>query len=294
MTKIKFDLTDMKKENLIQGFDSLSEKFFLEEAGNLVVLGAWTGVGKTAFALNWAMNTAKFFLNQGSNKGVGIISLESSEVSICQKMFAIASEIDFSVLKTGKLNEIEYNKIQEIGATLSELPVFISDIFNFNIENLKSKIREEKTKNNLGIIFIDYLQIINCDYPGPDFEKTSFIVRSLKNLSKEINIPIVVLSQVSPKINNRRDKIPTLLDFGMSSSLAEHADIILFLHREELFLLEIQPDPGSEEHNCWLKKLNEIYNQVDIIIAKNRHGPKFQTKLHFDPSTLKFKDLQRK
>lgn len=293
MTKIKFDLENMKKENLIQGFDSLSEKFFLEEAGNLVVLGGWTRIGKTAFALNWAMNTAQFFLNQGSEKAVGIISLESSELFICQKFCAIASEIDFSILKTGKLNEVEYNKIQQAAAILKELPIYVSDTFNFNIENLKSKIREEKAKNNLGILFIDYLQLITCDYNGTDFEKASYIIKSLKSLSKEINIPIVVLSQVSPKINDRENKTPTLLDFGMASSAAEHADIIIFIHREELFLLEKQPEPGSEKHISWLRKLNEVYNQVDIIIAKNRHGPKFQTKLHFDANTFKFKDLQQ-
>jgi replicative DNA helicase len=293
MTKIKFDLTDMKKENLIKGFDSLSEKLFLEESGNLVVLASWVGGGKTAFALNLALNIAQFFLTQKKEKAVEFISLEGSSNYISEKIFSIFSEIDFSLLKTGKLNKEEYNKVLEIENILSNFPFYIDDTFNFSISNIESRIREQKTKKNIGIVFIDYLQLINSNYVGNDFEKTSHIIKSLKALSKELNIPIILLSQISSKINDRENKIATLLDFGEASSLIKHADIILFLHREEFFLSQREPEPGTDKHNCWLKKLNEIYNEADLIIAKNRHGKTEKIKLYFDKSTLKFKDLQR-
>ena len=252
-------------------FDRVTSGF---QNSDLILIAARPSMGKTAFALNIALNAAL------AKKVVAVFSLEMSKEQLGQRLLSIRSGIDSLKMSTGNLSEDE---IVEVADTVDELAgtnLFIDDTAAISVLELRSKARRLKNERGLDMLVIDYLQLMQgskASSKGTDFnrqQEISDISRSLKALARELKIPVIALSQLSRNVELRADKRPLLSDLRESGSLEQDADIVMFLYREEYYNQE-----------------TENVNQAEVIIAKNRNGPTQSIKLQFTKECMRFATL---
>ena len=245
------------------------------QKSDLILIAARPSMGKTAFALNIAMNAADLTMGK---KTVAVFSLEMSKEQLGQRLLSSQSGINSMKLSTGNL---EPNEITEIGQTIDRMAdwkLFIDDTAGISVLELRSKARRLMNEYGLDLIIIDYLQLmqgrVSRNSDGNRQQEISEISRSLKALARELQVPIVALSQLSRGVELRADKRPLLSDLRESGSLEQDADIVMFIYREEYY--------NQETDNA---------NIAEIIIAKNRNGPTSSIKLYFDKACMKFQSL---
>ncbi|MCC8397929.1 MAG: replicative DNA helicase [Rickettsia endosymbiont of Labidopullus appendiculatus] len=294
----------MKNSNHVIGISTglidLDNKLSGFQNSDLVVIAARPSMGKTAFAINLAVNScmALHLKNNGQEKerqSVGFFSLEMSSEQLATRLLSMHTEIDSSALQSGHVTEENYNRLRKEVITLSDLPFFIDDTPALSIAAIRTRARKMKRKHNLGILFIDYLQLIRgINKSDNRVNEISEITQGLKAIAKELNIPVIALSQLSRAVELREDKKPMLSDLRESGSIEQDADIVMFIYREEYYLSRKEPSVGSEKHAEWVNKLNKVYNIADIIIAKHRNGPVGSVQLHYDDKYSKFNNLQKK
>ena len=232
-------------------------------------------MGKTAFALNIAVNAAL------SQKKVAIFSLEMSKEQIGQRLLSSHSQIDSLKLTSGRVDEDELKQLAETLQKLSKAEIFVDDTAGISIMELRSKARRLKASKGLDIILIDYLQLMQggSSKNANEFnrqQEISEISRSLKALARELNVPIIALSQLSRSVELRAEKRPQLSDLRESGSLEQDADIVMFLYRDEYY-----------------NKETENTNTAELIIAKNRNGPTTSVQLYFHKEFMRFDSLSR-
>lgn len=267
---------------------------------DLVVIAARPSMGKTAFAINLAVNACNSMKlkNKEQDKSVGFFSLEMSSEQLTTRILSMHTEINSSSLRTGHVTEEHYNRLRREVIDLSSLPFFIDDTPALSIAAIRARARKMKRKHNLGILFIDYLQLIRgINKSDNRVNEISEITQGLKAIAKELNIPVIALSQLSRAVELREDKRPMLSDLRESGSIEQDADIVMFIYREEYYLTRKEPSSSdakyAEKHAEWLNNLNQIYNIADIIIAKHRNGRVGSVKLHYDGQYSKFSNLQK-
>ncbi|MEK7086661.1 MAG: replicative DNA helicase [Patescibacteria group bacterium] len=251
------------------GLDSLLSGL---QPSDLIILGARPSYGKTAFALDIARQVA----NQ--NKSVGIFSLEMSKEQILDRIIASQAQIPLWRLRTGRLqDELEFSMIQKALDQLSKVPLFIDDTPSPNILEMRSMARRLQIDHSLDLLIIDYLQLIQ---PRTDsysmVQQVTEISHGLKSLARELNIPVLAVSQLSRAVDQREVKIPRLSDLRESGSLEQDSDVVMFIYRKD----REKTDLPEEEQNI-----------TEIIIAKHRNGPLGTVKLRFDPEKVSFKNL---
>lgn len=251
------------------GFRDLDYKLAGLHNSELILIAARPAMGKSAFALNIAANAAI-----RSNVPVVIFSLEMAKEQMGNRILASEAMVDSSKLQTGKLDEQDWGKLAEATGQLSEAPIYIDDTPGISIMEIRAKCRKLKMEKNIGLIIIDYLQLITPTgrKGGSREQEIAEISRSLKILAKEINVPVVALSQLSRAVEQRPDHKPMLSDLRESGSIEQDADIVMFLHREEYY------NPETVE-----KK-----NITDVIVAKNRSGSIGSEELVWLASYTKF------
>lgn len=237
---------------------------------DFIILAARPSMGKTAFALNIAQNIA---IRQ--NVPVIIFSLEMSKVQLAQRVVCAEAEIDAQRVRMG---DLQINEWEKMGAKLNDLhaaPLYIDDTAGMSVSDIRAKCRRFKMKNpNLGLILIDYLQLIEDRSSNDRNQQISTISRGLKGLARELDVPIIALSQLSRKVEDRTDKRPMLSDLRESGAIEQDADVVMFIFREEYYD----------------KENPELKNKAQIIIAKQRNGPTGSFELIFQGSTTKFKN----
>lgn len=269
---------------------------------DLVVIAARPSMGKTAFAINLAVNACNSMKlknkEQEKDKSVGFFSLEMSSEQLTTRILSMHTEINSSSLRTGHVTEEHYNRLRREVIDLSSLPFFIDDTPALSIAAIRTRARKMKRKHNLGILFIDYLQLIRgINKSDNRVNEISEITQGLKAIAKELNIPVIALSQLSRAVELREDKRPMLSDLRESGSIEQDADIVMFIYREEYYLTRKEPSSSdakyAEKYAEWLNNLNQIYNIADIIIAKHRNGRVGSVKLHYDGQYSKFSNLQK-
>ena len=252
-------------DNILAGF----------QKSDLVILAARPSIGKTTFALDVARNIGTKF-----KVPVGIFSLEMSSDQLVDRMIAAEGGIDLWKLRTGKLNtgknSDDFERINTAMGVLSEAPVFIDDSGSANIMSLRTMARRLQMEHNLGVIIIDYLQLMEGRSTESRVQEISEISRGLKNLAKELNLPIIALSQLSRAVESRPDQIPKLSDLRESGSIEQDADVVLFLYRED----RAKPDTPNK-------------NIVEVIVAKHRNGPLGKVQLYFDEASTTFRPLEK-
>ena len=232
-------------------------------------------MGKTAFTLNIAANVAI-----RAKKTVAFFSLEMSKNQLMQRMLCSEASLDSQKARVGELTNEEWNRLIGMGEIISKAPLYIDDTAGIQINELRSKARRLKSQHGLDLIIIDYLQLMqgsNTKNSGDNRQaEIAEISRSLKALARELNVPIIALSQLSRSVENRQVKKPMLSDLRESGSLEQDADIVMFLYREDYY------DPQTTNQNI-----------TEVIIAKHRNGPVDTVKLYFKKEYTRFDNLSK-
>ena len=270
--ELKTKSLNPKLSGLTSGFydlDSLTQGF---QKSDLIIIAGRPSVGKTAFSLNIASNLIK-----SSKLPVLFFSLEMSKEQIMYRLLSMETNINQIRLKSGKLYQNDWIKLNKMIKIISKFPLFIDDTFNLSIQDIRSKIKTILfEQNELGLVIIDYIQLMQNSKLKTEnrVQELSQITRSLKTIAREFNIPIIGLSQLSRNVENRVDKKPILSDLRESGSIEQDADLVLMLYKNSS---NNQSQPNSQ-----------TYQSIELIVAKQRNGPTGAVKLKFNEEQTKF------
>jgi len=274
---------DSEVTGLSTGYPQLDKMTTGLHEDELVILAARPAVGKTAFALNIAQN-----VGTQTDKTVAIFSLEMSAQSLVNRMLCAEGSIDANHLRTGQLSEEEWRNLVVAMGSLSKTSIYIDDTAGIKISEIRAKCRRlAKEQGNLGLIVIDYLQLIEGNNRENRQQEVSDISRQLKKLAKELNVPVIALSQLSRGVEQRQDKRPVLSDIRESGSIEQGADIVGFLYREDYYDRDNEDEDNQEDP----RDNDENVGEVEVIIEKNRSGPRGTVKLLFVKSYNKFSSI---
>ncbi|MFQ3625177.1 replicative DNA helicase [Lactobacillus johnsonii] len=266
---------------LPSGFSELDKMTTGFHDDELIILAARPGVGKTAFALNVAQ-----FVGLKTDKTVAMFSLEMGAEQLVQRMLASEGLIDSQHLRTGQLTDEEWRKLVVAAGSLDNTSIYIDDTPGIKMSEIRAKARRlAKEKGNLGLIVIDYLQLIEGPRSESRQQEVSAISRQLKKLAKELHIPVIALSQLSRSVEQRQDKRPVLSDIRESGAIEQDADIVAFLYRDDYYRDERDEDDEGEV------EAEEDNGEVEVIIEKNRSGTRGTVKLMFSKPYNRFSNL---
>jgi replicative DNA helicase len=273
---------------LATGFIELDGKLGGFQSGNLVILAARTSMGKTALATNIAVNVSR------SGRSVAHFSLEMSREQMHLRILAERSGIPAELIRRGKLQQSDFDRLIEIEREMSATPLLIDDTASLSIAALRGRARRLKRQQGLGLIVVDYLQLMRPAAAARSAEnrvnEVSEISRGLKMIARELDVPLLALSQLSREVERRPDKRPMLADLRESGSIEQDADIVLFIYREEYYLSRQDPAKLSAEEE---QTLADVQNTAEIIIGKNRSGAIGTAVLFFDATLTRFDNLRR-
>jgi replicative DNA helicase len=226
-------------------------------------------MGKTSLALNIAKHAATKL-----GVPVGIFSLETSKEQLVDRLLSAEARVDSWKLRTGNLSDEDFPKIGQAMATLSEAPIFIDDSPMINVMEMRAKARRLQAETGLGLIVVDYLQLMQGRGLENRVQEISEISRSLKALARELNVPLIALSQLSRAVEARTPKIPQLSDLRESGSIEQDADVVMFIYREDYY-----------------ERDTDRKNIADILVRKHRNGPVGECELYFQPEYTEFRNL---
>ena len=266
------------------GFIELDKMTTGFHADELIILAARPGVGKTAFAMNVAQ-----YVGLHTDKTVAVFSLEMSGEQLVQRMLASEGLINSQHLRTGQLDEEEWRKLIVASGSLANASIYIDDTPGIKMSEIRAQARRlAKEKGNLGLIVIDYLQLIEGPRSESRQQEVSAISRQLKKLAKELHVPVIALSQLSRSVEQRQDKRPVLSDIRESGSIEQDADIVSFLYRDDYYREENE-EGSSEDHEA--VGAEDDNGEVEVIIEKNRSGSRGTIKLMFSKPYNRFSNL---
>ena len=245
------------------------------QRSDLIILAARPAMGKTTLVTNLAYNVATI-----EKKPVLFFSLEMSKEQLVDRMLADAANVDSWNIRTGKLSDEDFLKLSEASGELAEAPIFIDDTPGLSVLEMRTKARRKNHESQLGLIIVDYLQLMQAsgNHAGNRVQEVSEISRGLKLIARELNVPLIAISQLSRSVETRTPPIPQLSDLRESGSIEQDADIVSFIYRPSYY----EPDNP------------EVQNITDLIIAKHRNGPVGKVELFFHPERLRFMSLDRK
>ena len=271
---------------------------------DLIILAGRPSMGKTALATNIAVSAAKEYMTTGGKDGaaVGIFSLEMSGEQLATRVLADETKVPGDKIRRGEVREGDFQRFVEASNTLARLPLYIDDTPAITVGMLRSRARRLKRTGALGMIVIDYLQLMRGSGGGRQdnrVQEISEITRGLKAVAKELDIPVLALSQLSRAVEAREDKRPQLSDLRESGSIEQDADVVMFVYREQYYHERAEPSRRPDEteekfndrYQRWKQRGEEVHNIGECIIAKHRHGPIGTVRLHFDGQFTKFSNL---
>ncbi len=261
---------------------------------DLLILAGRPSMGKTALATNIAYNAALAHLKEKQGANVAFFSLEMSAEQLATRILSQETGVGSDRIRRGEISNDDFIKFTEVGRTLAQLPLYIDDTPALSLTGLRTRARRLMRQKNIGLIIIDYLQLLHVAGKGKvdgRVQEISEISRGLKALAKELNVPVLALSQLSRAVEQRDDKRPQLADLRESGSIEQDADVVLFIFREEYYEARKKPPEDTDKHVQWLQRMNQIYNKAEIIVAKHRHGPVGTVNLFFDSQFTKFGNL---
>jgi replicative DNA helicase len=255
---------------------------------DLIILAGRPSMGKTSLATNMAFNAAK------AGVPVAFFSLEMSSDQLATRILAEETRIASEKLRRGDITDEEFTRqIVPVSKDLAQLPFFVDDTGAISISLLRSRARRLKRTNNIGMIIVDYLQLVrgsNSRRNDNRVQEISEVTQALKALAKDLNVPVIALSQLSRAVESRDDKRPQLSDLRESGAIEQDADVVMFVYRDEYYEMRKQPTEGTPEHLQWQERMDKIANLAEVIIGKQRHGPIGRVVLHFESAFTKFSD----
>jgi replicative DNA helicase len=285
------------------GLMGLNERMGGMHNSDLIILAGRPGMGKTALATNIAFAAAQRFKTDKSlgisvaesvGAPIAFFSLEMSADQLAARILAEQSGLSSEKLRMGKINEQEFLRLARASADLNDLPFFIDDTPGLTIAALRTRARRLKRQKGIGAIVVDYVQLLQGSAKGSGdnrVQEISEITRGLKTLAKELELPVLALSQLSRAVEAREDKRPQLSDLRESGSIEQDADIVLFVYRDEYYHAQKKPDESDvDKFQKWLDRGQKIFGQAEVIIAKQRHGATGIVPMMFHKETTKFSD----
>tara|TARA_Y100000591_G_scaffold319697_1_gene332067 strand:+ start:12161 stop:13576 length:1416 start_codon:yes stop_codon:yes gene_type:complete len=260
---------------------------------DLIIIAGRPSMGKTALATNIAFNAANKLQEKQKKSSVAFFSLEMSSEQLSTRILAEQSRIPSNDIRRGRISEDQFDKFIETSKNISELPLYIDETPAISVAALSNRARRIKRIYGLDLIVIDYIQLMRAvNTKDGRVQEISEITQGLKALAKELNVPVIALSQLSRAVEQRDQKKPLLSDLRESGSIEQDADVVMFVYREAYYLEKQEPKTATVEHAEWQAKMNEVSNLAEIIIGKQRHGPTGNILLEFEAMFTKFRDTQ--
>ena len=294
---------DGKLAGLATQLHDLDQKLGGLYPSDLLILAGRPSMGKTALATNIAFNIARNYRWEPTPEGrktveggvVAFYSLEMSAEQLAMRILADASGVSSDRLRKGEIDASDFGKVRDAAIEIGESPLYIDATGGLAISKLAARARRlKRAEQGLDLIIIDYLQLITVGDGNNQrnrVQEVSEITGGLKALAKELNVPILALSQLSRQVENREDKRPQLSDLRESGSIEQDADCVMFVYRESYYLGRTEPREGTEEHLKWQEDMDVLQHQAEVVIGKQRHGPIGIVKLSFDADTTRFGNL---
>ena len=284
------------------GIDGINNKIGGLHKSDLLILAGRPGMGKTSLATNIAFSCAQRYirdtedgidLTKSAGAPTAFFSLEMSADQLATRILAEQSGISAENLRVGKISQQEFRQLARAAAELSSLPLYIDDTPGLTIAALRARARRLKRQKGIGMIVVDYLQLLQGSGRSSNdnrVQEISEISRGLKQLAKELDLPVLALSQLSRAVEQREDKRPQLSDLRESGSIEQDADIVMFVYREDYYLAGKQPADGHPDFMAWQEEMNRVYGTAELIIGKQRHGSTGKVRMRFDSRITKFSD----
>ncbi|HWU03344.1 MAG TPA: replicative DNA helicase [Novosphingobium sp.] len=292
------------------GLDSVNQRIGGLHDSDLIILAGRPGMGKTSLATNIAFNAADrlltdLTLGMTADKSIGaatvFFSLEMSADQLATRILAEQSGISSSALRMGKISREDFQALSYASQRLAQLPLFIDDTPGLTIAGLRARARRLKRRHDIGLVIVDYLQLLQGSGKGNDnrVNEISEISRGLKTLAKELHVPVIALSQLSRAVEQREDKRPQLSDLRESGSIEQDADMVWFVFREDYYVKgrepkepsPTDPQPIHDAHMKWAEEMERVNGLAELIIAKQRHGSTGKVRMRFEAKITKFSDL---
>lgn len=291
-----------KLAGLATRLDDLDQKLGGLHPSDLLILAGRPSMGKTALATNIAFNVARNYRWEPTPEGrktvdggvVAFYSLEMSAEQLAMRILADASGVSSDKLRKGEIDASDFGRIRDAAIEIGESPLYIDATGGLSISKLAARARRlKRMEHGLDLIVVDYLQLVTTGENSQKnrVQEVSEITGGLKALAKELNVPIIALSQLSRQVEQREDKRPQLSDLRESGSIEQDADCVMFVYRESYYLGRAEPREGSEEHLKWQEDMDRLQHQAEVVIGKQRHGPIGIVKLAFDANTTRFGNL---
>ncbi|MCO5083621.1 MAG: replicative DNA helicase [Rhizobiaceae bacterium] len=296
-------MRDGHLSGIASGFRDLDKRMGGLQPSDLIIIAGRPGMGKTSLATNMAFHIANAYepapqadgtFKAASGGVVGFFSLEMSSEQLATRIISEQTEIPSSKIRRGEINEAQFDLLVGCAQTMQKLPLFIDATGGISIAQLAARARRLKRQRGLDVIVIDYVQLMQGSSAKSSqnrVQEITEITTGLKALAKELGVPIIALSQLSRQVESRDDKRPQLSDLRESGSIEQDADVVLFVYREEYYLKNKEPKPGSDEYIKWEGEMNDARGKAEIIIAKQRHGPTGTVPLGFQGEFTRFFDL---
>lgn len=261
---------------------------------DLIVLAGRPSMGKSALAMNMAFNAAKASArNKSDGATVAVFSLEMSSEQLATRILGQETQVSPDRIRRGAVSKDDFPKFIRASQEMSDLPLFVDDTPALSLITLRNRARRLQRRSGLGMIVIDYLQLLTTGRRNNEnrVQEISEITRGLKALAKELNVPVLALSQLSRAVENRDDKRPQLADLRESGTIEQDADVVMFIYREEYYHSRKKPPEGSEKMAAWQHNMDAIANIAEVQVAKQRHGPIGTVRLHYEPMFTTFGNL---
>ncbi len=294
---------DGKLSGLATGLRDLDSRMGGLQKSDLIIIAGRPAMGKTALATNIGYNIAKAWEGEVKADGhtstvnggiVGFFSLEMSAEQLATRILAEQTDISSSRIRRGDISEADFTVIRDKSIELQDLKFFVDESGGLSIAQLAARARRLKRQRGLDVLIIDYIQLLQGSGKRAQdnrVQEVTEITTGLKALAKELNVPVIALSQLSRQVENRDDKRPQLSDLRESGSIEQDADVVMFVYREEYYLANKEPKPNTDEHAKWLAAINAAHGKADLIIGKQRHGPTGTVQLQFDAEVTRFDNL---
>jgi replicative DNA helicase len=293
---------DGKLSGIATGLRDLDSKMGGLQRSDLIIVAGRPGMGKTALATNIAFNIAKAHRAEVQPDGtmksvnggiVGFFSCEMSAEQLATRILAEQTRIASSQIRRGGIEQNEFDKIRDYTIQLEHLPLYVDETGGLSISQLTARARRLKRQKGLDVLVIDYIQLLQGSGKRSDnrVQEVTEITTNLKALAKELNIPVIALSQLSRQVENRDDKRPQLADLRESGSIEQDADVVMFVYREEYYLANKEPRIGTPEYAKWQTDMDIAHGKAEVIIGKQRHGPTGTVELLFEGQFTRFSDL---
>ena len=285
------------------GINSLNAKIGGLHNSDLMILAGRPGMGKTSLATNIAYNAASRWVRDDADgidaaKNMGartaFFSLEMSADQLATRVLAEQSGISGEALRMGRISRQDFQNLSRAARELQELPLYIDDTPGLTIAALRTRARRLKRQKGIGFVVVDYLQLLQgtgrAGSSDNRVQEISEISRGLKQLAKELEVPVLALSQLSRAVEQREDKRPQLSDLRESGSIEQDADMVWFVFRGDYYLASKKPDDDHPDIAAWREEMDRIYGRADLIVAKQRHGATGTVRMRFDARITKFSD----